>query len=267
MKRLIIYWILILGFASQQVWAEQRLRLATTTSTDNSGLLGVLHPVFEKEHGVKIDVIAVGTGKALKLGENGDVDVVLVHDPASEEKFVKDEFGVERLPVMHNDFVILGPPNDPAKVKNTADLKSAMQAIAASGSGFISRGDESGTHVKEKLLWQTAGIEPAGEWYLSTGQGMGAVLTIADDKQGYTLSDRGTYLAFKDKTDLIIVYQNDPLLFNPYHVIMVNPQLHPHVQKDLAQSYIDFIRGKEGQDIIKNFTVNGEVLFYPDVIP
>ena len=255
-------------FISGQALAEdiQRLRLATTTSTDNSGLLEVLHPAFEQKHSIKVDVIAVGTGKALRLGRNGDVDVVMVHAPGAEKDFVAKGFGVERLPVMHNDFVVLGPKADPASVKDAPTLSEALQRIASSESVFVSRGDDSGTHKKEKSLWEIAAVEPQGDWYLAVGQGMGAVLQISNDKAAYTLTDRGTYLAYKNKINLNLVYEGAQSLFNPYHVILVNPEKHPHVKTELAQTYIDFIRSAEGQAIIAGFKVNGELLFHPDVI-
>lgn len=246
--------------------AQERLRLATTTSTDNSGLLNVLHPTFEVSYNVKIDVIAVGTGKALRLGENGDVDILMVHAPDAEKTFIANGFGSARLPVMHNDFVIIGPSNDPAGVKSASGISHAMKKIAGAGTGFISRGDDSGTHKKELSLWQTTGIEPAGGWYLSVGQGMGAVLKIADDRQAYTLSDRGTYLAFTGKIGLEVLYAGDETLFNPYHVILLNEERHPHIKSGLARQYADFIRSAEGQKIIADFRIGGEQLFYPDVI-
>ena len=212
-----------------------------------------------------MDVIAVGTGKALRLGENGDVDVLMVHAPAAEKAFIAGGFGSKRLPVMHNDFVLLGPRHDPAGLKMVANLSDAMKKIAENRVDFISRGDDSGTHKKELSLWQTAGIKPGGNWYLSVGQGMGAVIKMADDKQAYTLSDRGTYLAFGDKTGLEILYAGDEALFNPYHVILLNEEKHPHIKSDLARSYADFIRSTEGQKIIAGFRVAGEQLFHPDV--
>ena len=248
------------------VAAQERLRLATTTSTENSGLLEVLHPPFEARHNVKVDVIAVGTGKALRLGENGDVDVLMVHAPAAEQVFIANGFGRERLPVMHNDFVLVAPPADPAGVKSAVNIADAMKKIAGSSAAFISRGDDSGTHKKELSLWETAGLEPGGNRYLSVGQGMGAVIKIADDKQAYTLSDRGTYLAFLDKVELEIVYVGDEALFNPYHVILLNEEKHPHIKADLAKRYAGFVRGPEGQKIIADFRIAGEQLFYPDVI-
>ena len=267
MKKCVYLISLIILFSSSSLYAGERLRLATTTSTDNSGLLAVLHPPFETQTGIKIDVIAVGTGRALKLGENGDVDVLMVHAPAAEEKFIKGGFGVERLPVMHNDFIIIGPPDDPAGLRQTASLADTMKRISLSAAGFVSRGDDSGTHKKERVLWKTANIDPAGSWYLSVGQGMGAVLQIANDKLTYALTDRGTYLAYRQKIDLDILYEGAEELLNPYHVIVVNPKRHPHIKTKLASQYIAFLRGKEGQDIIRNFTIAGKALFHPDVIP
>lgn len=258
--------LVILALFSLFTQAQEHLRLATTTSTQDSGLLEALHPPLEAALQAKIYVIAVGSGKALKLGENGDVDVLLVHDPAAEEQFVAAGFGVERQPVMHNDFVLLGPSTDPAGVRQSHNLSDALKKIAATSSAFVSRGDESGTHQKELQLWRAAGVDPTGNWYMAVGQGMGAVLKIAHDKLAYTLSDRGTYLAFKNKIDLVVVYQGTPELFNPYHVILANPQKHPHVKYDLARRYAEFIRGKEGQRIIREFKIGGEPLFHPDVL-
>lgn len=243
--------------------AEERLRLSTTTSTENSGLLNVLLPPFEKKNGAKVDVIAVGTGKALKLGEAGDVDVVLVHARKLEDKFVADGFGVNRRDVMYNDFVLLGPAADPAGVKGAKTAASALAKIAAKEATFISRSDESGTHQKEREIWQAAGVKPAGAWYVEAGQGMGEVIVMATQKQGYTLADRGTYNAFKkDKTDLNILFQGEKGLFNPYGVIAVNPKKHPHVKYDLAMKFIDYVTGPEGQKIIADFKVDGEPVFF-----
>lgn len=258
--------ILCLGITSAHA-EPQRLRMATTTSTDNSGLLSILHAPFEKQTGIKVDVIAVGTGKALRLGQNGDVDLVMVHAPAAEKQFVRLGYGVERLPVMHNNFVMLGPPQDPAGLSKTKNIHDALKQITQQQATFISRGDDSGTHKKELSLWHGAGIQPKGNWYLATGQGMGAVIKIADDKRAYTLADKGTYLAFKDKISLIVVFSNSPELYNPYHIILINPKRHPHVKTELAQAYADYIRGPQGQQLIGDFQRSGEQLFYPDVTP
>lgn len=258
--------VIVLCSFSLLAQAEERLRLATTTSTQNSGLMDVLNPVFERQHKVKVDVIAVGTGRALRLGQNGDVDAVLVHAPAAEQAFVAAGHGQERLAVMHNDFVLLGPEADPAEIKNAENAWRAMAAIAKQQHAFISRGDDSGTHKKELSLWQGAGVEPQGQWYISAGQGMGAVLTMTNDKLAYTLTDRGTYLAYKDKIQLVVCYAGDPQLFNPYHFILVNPERHPHVNSKLAQAYVDFLQSEQGQSLIREYTVAGEQLFHPDVI-
>lgn len=240
------------------------LRVATTTSTENSGLLSVLHPVFEKNNGVRLNVIAVGTGKALQLGANGDVDVVLVHAPAAEVAFMNAGFGIHREAVMHNDFVIVGPASDPLELHQLSTPNEVMKKIASGQGVFISRGDDSGTHKKENSLWQQVGINPKGHWYLSVGQGMGAVLRMANESGAYTLTDRGTYLAYQGKVALEIVFQGDPKLNNPYHVMAINPKRHPHVKFDLAQQYIAFLISEESQKIINNFKRKGQVLFYGD---
>jgi tungstate transport system substrate-binding protein len=241
--------------------------MSTTTSTDNSGLLEVLLPPFEAANACQVDVIAVGTGKALKLGENGDVDVVFVHARAAEDKFVADGFGTYRKDVMHNDFVVVGPAEDPAGLKAASSAVDAFARLAGGTAPFVSRGDDSGTHKKEKRLWQAAGIAPRGSWYREAGQGMGAVLQIADEKRAYTLADRGTFIAYQGKVELAVVYEGDPALFNPYGIIAVNPAKHPHVQFDLAKQFIDYVTGSEGQKIIGGYRVNGQQLFIPDAIP
>jgi len=241
-----------------------RLRLATTTSTENSGLLAELLPPFEEANNVVIDVIAVGTGQALELGRNGDVDVVMVHAPSLEEQFVAEGYGVERVGFMYNDFVILGSPRDPAGIAGSNDVVDAFQQIAESASLFISRGDNSGTHTKEKNIWAEAGISPSGAWYREAGQGMGAVITLANNEEAYTLADRGTYLSYRGEIDLEVVVEGDPMLFNPYAVIAVDPERHPHVNDQLAQDFIDYLVSDEGQSIIGEYTVEGEVLFTPD---
>jgi tungstate transport system substrate-binding protein len=242
----------------------ERLRLATTTSTENSGLLAELLPPFEEEHNVVVDVVAVGTGAALELGRNGDVDLVMVHAPGLEREFVEEGYGVERVGFMYNDFVILGPPSDPAGIAGTESVADAFGRIAETESQFVSRGDNSGTHTKERNIWAEAGIDPSGPWYREAGQGMGAVITMTNDQQAYTLADRGTYLAFRGDIDLEVVVEGDPLLFNPYAVIAVNPEEHPHVKRELAQELIDFVVSDEGQQIIGNYRVEGEQLFVPD---
>lgn len=243
--------------------AEERLKMSTTTSTQDSGLLKVLLPPFEQKNNCKVDVIAVGTGQALKIGEAGDVDVVFVHARKLEDKFVADGFGVNRMDVMYNDFVVIGPKSDPAGAARAKSAAEALKMIAAKGSSFISRGDKSGTHIKEKELWQAAGVEPKGGWYVEAGQGMGPVITMATERQGYTLADRGTYNAFKGKkTDLAIVFQGEKGLFNPYGVIAVNPKKHAHVKHDLAMRFIDYVTGPEGQKIIAGYKQHGEPVFF-----
>ena len=242
--------------------AEERIKLATTTSTENSGLLYVLLPPFEKKFNVKVDVIAVGTGKALKLGENGDVDIVFVHARKAEDAFIEHGFGVNRRDVMYNDFVIVGPQNDPAGVKDES-APEAFRNIADKRWFFTSRGDESGTNIKEMNLWELAGIQPAGEWYLETGQGMGATLQIADEKKAYCLVDRGTFIAFEKKTDLVILCEGDERFFNPYSIIAVNPSLHPHVKYSYSMALIGWVTSPAGQKIIGDFKKDGKVLFFP----
>jgi tungstate transport system substrate-binding protein len=255
--------LLALFLACSFAAAQERLRMSTTTSTENTGLLNVLLPPFEKVCGCKVDVIAVGTGKALKLGEAGDVDVVLVHARSLEDKFVASGFGVNRRDVMYNDFVIIGPANDPAHVKSAKTAADALKGIAAAQAVFISRGDESGTHVKEKEIWATAGITPAGRWYRSIGQGMGEVIIMATEERAYALSDRGTYNAFANgKTNLAILFEGEKGLFNPYGVIAVNPKRFPHVKYALAMKFVDFITGPTGQAIIGQYQVAGKPVFF-----
>ncbi len=252
------------GFSFNTIYAKTtHLRLATTTSTENSGLLEVLLLPFEVKFGVKVDVIVVGTGKALKLGENGDVDVVLVHARAAEDKFIQEGYGVNRRDVMYNDFIILGPFDDPAKIKDEKNVVLALRKISEQKIYFVSRGDDSGTHKKEKSLWQKTGINPQGKWYMEVGQGMGAALQIAYEKQAYILCDRGTFLAYKDKIDLIILFEGDPLLFNPYGIMAVNPALYPQVKYIEAMQLIAWVTSVEGQKIIKEYKKEGEALFYP----
>ena len=248
--------------------AEERLKMSTTTSTDNSGLLDALLPPFEEAFDVKVDVIAVGTGKALELGRNGDVDVVFVHARPSEDLFVEEGSGVNRRDVMFNDFVLLGPADDSAGIADAAGAGVALQKIAAAQAEFVSRGDNSGTHKKELILWQEAGMAPEGAWYQEAGQGMGAVLTMANDKQAYTMADRGTYLAYSDKIESKVLFEGDPMLYNPYGIIAVNPAKYPQVKYTLAMALIGWVTSPEGQKIIKEFGIDkfGQPLFYPMVI-
>ena len=239
------------------------LRLATTTSTENSGLLQYLLPVFERESGCRVHVIAVGTGKALRMGRDGDVDVVLVHAPAAEQKFVDEGYGVKRIGVMYNDFVIVGPADDPASVNSSTSGIDALRKIAKSQATFISRGDDSGTNKKELSLWKDAGIQPQGDWYREAGQGMGKVLQIAGELSAYTLTDRGTWLAYQGKSPLKIAYQGDPILFNPYGIIAVNPARYPDINNAGAQALIDWITSADGQKMIGSYMVAGSLLFTP----
>lgn len=244
-----------------------RLILATTTSTQDSGLLDAILPDFEAQAGVDVDVIAVGTGQSLKLGEDGNADVVLVHARNLEDAFMQAGHGVRREDVMYNDFVIVGPAGDPAGIQGSATAAEAFAKIAEAGAPFVSRGDESGTHNKELAVWKEAGIEPSGDWYISAGQGMGAVLTMANEQQAYTLSDRATYLARTlEGTDLVILVEGDPVLFNPYGVIAVNPGKNPAIQADLANQFIDWIISLPVQEKIAQFGVDefGQPLFTPD---
>ena len=243
--------------------ATDRLRLATTTSTDNSGLLADLLPAFEASCGCTIDVIAVGTGQALKLGSRGDVDAVLVHAPALEEDFVASGFGIERRTFMQNDFVIVGPASDPAALRGLKDGGAALAKIADSNATFISRGDESGTHQREKELWKRAGLEPAWAGYLSAGQGMGAVLTLADEKQAHTLTDRGTWLARRAGLELQVLVEGDEALLNPYSVMAVNPARFGWVKADLARQLVAWLCSEAGQRRIGAFRVAQEQLFEP----
>jgi tungstate transport system substrate-binding protein len=248
----------------------QGMILATTTSTENSGLLGYILPDFEAEYNVKVDVIAVGTGQALKLGEDGNADVLLVHARAREDAFMEAGHGVRREDVMYNDFVIVGPADDPAGIQGLTDAAEAMRKIAQAQIPFVSRGDDSGTHTKEKAIWAAVEIEPSGDWYISAGQGMGAVLTMADEQQAYTLSDRATYLARTlEGIDLEILVEGDPILFNPYGVIAVNPDKGEHIKADLANAFIDWFISVPTQEKIGQFGVAefGSPLFTPDSAP
>ena len=246
------------------------LTLATTTSTENSGLLEYLLPAFEEEHNAHVDVVAVGTGQALQLGEDGNADVLMVHARALEDAFMEAGHGVRREDLMYNDFVIVGPPGDPAGVRSVEDAAAAFAQIAEAEAPFVSRGDESGTHTKEKTIWEAAGVEPAGDWYSSAGQGMGGVLTIAGEQEAYTLSDRATYLARTlEGTELEILVEGDPILFNPYGVIAVNPDKGEHIQHDLANEFIDWLISVRTQEMIGEYGVEefGKPLFTPHSEP
>lgn len=247
---------------------EEKLLLATTTSTQDSGLLDVLLPVFEKEHGIKVKVVAVGSGQAIKMGEKGEADVLLVHSPEAEKEFIEKGWGVKRHPVMKTRFVLAGPKDNPARIDEKDDIITALKKIAEKESFFVSRADNSGTHVKELALWQEAGIKPAGNWYMQTGQGMGETLLIADEKGAYVLTDEPTYLNFckKGKIGLKVWIEGDERLFNSYSVIAVNKEKNPHVNYEGAEKFIRFITGPEGQGLIREFGTKeyGKSLFVPD---
>jgi tungstate transport system substrate-binding protein len=264
---LVLALVLALGAAAGA--AERRLRLATTTSTENTGLLDVLLPPFERLHRVKVDVLSVGTGKALALGRRCDVDVVLVHAPDLEERFVAKGHGANRRRVMHNYFIIAGPPADPAAVAEAANAVEAMRRVAAAKAEFISRGDNSGTHVKERELWEAAGVIPDWPGYQEAGQGMGAVLTMASQKQAYTLSDVGTFRGYlaAGKLELAELFTGDELLKNPYSVIAVNPGKCPQAAGGLAKAFIDYLVSPRAQELIGAYRAGGKRLFWPDTRP
>ena len=298
MKR---YWIstlfivLTFGFLATMAFGDQKIiKMSTTTSTQASGLLDVLLPELEKDTGIKVKVIAKGTGAAIRDGQDGNVDVIFVHARAREEKFVREGYGIQRYAVMHNDFVILGPEKDPAGIKGLERAAQALKKIATAKAPFISRGDDSGTHTKEQALWKATGLslekktstivkkgkkrevtfihpDGLGQWYLSIGQGMGKALTFADEKQAYVLADRGTFIKYKFGRDvpieLGILCEGDPALANPYGVIPIHPQKHPHVKYDLAEEFARWLVSEKGQSMINGYRLLGKQLFYPDALP
>ena len=283
----------LLVAAGTSAWCEDKvLKMSTTTSTQSSGLLDLLLPAFEKASGIKIKVIAKGTGAAIRDGQDGNVDIIFVHAKGREMKFVEEGYGTERYPVMHNDFVIIGPAADAAGIKGS-DAATALNKIAEAKAPFISRGDDSGTHTKEQALWAQTGLalvdqkltitkkgkktdititrpENSDDWYFSIGQGMGKAITFADEKAGYTLSDRGTYIKYKygksPAVELDVLSEGDEQLANPYGIIPVDPEKHPHVQHDMAMDFVNWITGEEGQKMIGAYRLEGKQLFYPDVI-
>ena len=294
-----VTWILAMAFVmcmahGTTMGADKILKMSTTTSTENSGLLDVLLPQLEKDTGIRVKVIAKGTGAAIKDGMDGNVDVIFVHAKAREEKFVKDGYGAYRLGVMHNDFVILGPAGDPAKIKGMSAAATALKAIAEARARFVSRGDDSGTHTKEQTLWKAAGVplitksteivkkgkkrsisfqhpEGLGQWYLSIGQGMGKALTYAEEKQAYILADRGTYLKYKygrkQGLDLDILCEGDPELHNPYGIIPINPKKYPHVKFELADRFAKWLVSHKAQALIAHYKIQGQQAFFPDAVP
>jgi tungstate transport system substrate-binding protein len=246
---------------------EKFITVASTTSTEQSGLFGYLLPIYERETGVKVHVVALGTGQALDVARRGDADVVFVHARSAEEKFLAEGHGVARFPVMYNDFVLIGPKADPAKIGGGKDILAAFRKIDTTRAPFVSRGDRSGTHIAELALWQGAGIDldkSKGPWYRDTGQGMGPALNTAASMGAYILSDRGTWLAFKNRADLAILVEGDKRLFNQYGVMLVNPEKHPTVKKDLGQQFIDWLVSPAGQRAIADYKIDGEQLFYPN---
>ncbi|UPJ49075.1 extracellular solute-binding protein [Bradyrhizobium sp. 200] len=256
-------------FAGHAVAQDKSIVVASTTSTQDSGLFGHILPMFKARTGIDVKVVAQGTGQALDTARRGDADVVFVHAKPAEEKFLSEGFGVKRYPVMYNDFVLIGPKADPAAIKGSKDIVAALTAIKAKGADFISRGDKSGTHQAELNLWKVAGVDIAkdkGPWYKEIGQGMGAALNTASASNAYVLADRGTWLSFKNRGDLAIAVEGDKRLFNQYGVMLVNPEKHPSVKKDLGQQFIDWLVSAEGQKAIADYKINGEQLFYPNAL-
>jgi tungstate transport system substrate-binding protein len=258
--------LLMISFAATGNSQGRYITVASTTSTEQSGLFKYLLPLFEKKTGIQVRVVAVGTGQALDMGKRGDADVALVHDKAAEEKLVAQGWYVERLDVMYNDFILVGPKDDPAGARGS-DTAAALRKISEKGAPFASRGDRSGTHAAELRLWQLAALDPAaarGKWYRETGSGMGATLNVASAMSAYALTDRGTWLAFMNRGDLDIVVQGDRRLFNQYGVMLVNPARHPHVKQPDARAFIDWLVSAEGQKAIAGYRINGQQLFFPN---
>ncbi|MGB8434257.1 MAG: extracellular solute-binding protein [Burkholderiales bacterium] len=246
---------------------EKFITVASTTSTENSGLFKHILPIFEKETGIQVRVVALGTGQALDLARRGDADVLFVHNKSAEEKFVAEGYGVKRNDVMYNDFVLIGPKSDPAKVGGGKDILVALQTVAKAKAPFASRGDKSGTHAAELRYWKAAGVDPQtgkGTWYRETGSGMGATLNTASGMNAYVLTDRGTWLSFKNRGDLTVLVEGDPRLFNQYGIMLVNPAKHSHVKKDMGQAFIDWVLSPAGQKAISDYKIGGEQLFFPN---
>jgi len=260
--------LLAASLAALPVGAQDKfVVVASTTSTEQSGLFGHILPVFQKKTGIQVRVVALGTGQALDLARRGDADVVFVHARSAEEKFLAEGHGVKRFPVMYNDFVLIGPKSDPAKVGGGKDILEALRKIKAAGAPFVSRGDRSGTHIAELDLWKMAGIDIAkekGPWYRDTGQGMGPALNTAAAMNGYILADRGTWISFRNRGELAIAVQGDKRLFNQYGIMLVNPARHPSVKKELGQAFIDWVVSPEGQRAIAGYKIGGEQLFFPN---
>ena len=297
MKRLgikiILVGLAVCFFCINGLAEEKIIKMSTTTSTQASGLLDVVLPALEKDTGIQVKVIAKGTGAAIRDGMDGNVDVIFVHAKARENKFVRDGYGTQRYAVMHNDFVVLGPPKDPAAIKGISNATAALKKIAVAKAAFVSRGDDSGTHTKEQALWESTGLpleknvqtivkkgkkkeigfispQGLGQWYLSIGQGMGKAITFADEKQAYILADRGTYIKYKCgrdvPIDLVVLCEGDPALANPYGVIPLNPKKHPHVKYELSKTFAEWLVSRKGQTVVDNYRLLGKQLFYPDAI-
>jgi tungstate transport system substrate-binding protein len=267
LRRLLIAVAAGVVFTATAIAQDKSILVASTTSTQDSGLFGHLLPLFKAKTGIDVRVVAQGTGQAIDTGRRGDADVVFVHSRAAEEKFLAEGFGVKRYPVMYNDFIRVGPQPDPAGIKGSKDIVAALKTLKDKGVPFISRGDKSGTHQAELKLWSIAGVDIAkdkGPWYREIGQGMGAALNSASASNAYVLADRATWLSFKNKGDLVIAVEGDKRLFNQYGVILVNPAKHPSVKKELGQQFIDWLVSAEGQKAIADYKVNGEQLFYPN---
>jgi tungstate transport system substrate-binding protein len=259
--------MLLMALVIPAAAAERFITVASTTSTENSGLFGFILPQFQQATGIEVRVVAVGTGQAIKNAERGDADVLFVHHKPSEDQFVAQGFGVERRDVMYNDYVLLGPQTDPSGIKGTKDTVAALRQIAAKQTPFVSRGDDSGTHKLELSLWEAAGIDvkkASGSWYREAGSGMGATLNMASGLDGYTISDRGTWISFKNKGQLAIAVEGDPRLFNQYGVILVNPAKHAHVKAKDGQAFIDWLTSEQGQKAIADFRIEGQQLFFPN---
>jgi tungstate transport system substrate-binding protein len=257
----------LICFSLSATAQEKFITVASTTSTEQSGLFKHLLPIFEKKTGIDVRVVALGTGQSLDMGKRGDADVVFVHAKQLEEKFVAEGYGVKRIEVMYNDYVVVGPKSDPAKVSGSKDAVAAFRKIAAATAPFASRGDKSGTHFAEVQIWKAAGLDPAKDkpaWYRETGSGMGPTLNTASGMNAYALTDRGTWLSFKNRGDLVISVEGDKRLFNQYGVILVNPAKHPHVKKEMGQAFINWIVSPEGQKAIADYKINGQQLFFPN---
>ncbi|CAN7615702.1 extracellular solute-binding protein [Bradyrhizobium sp. LjRoot220] len=266
-RRLLIATAATAVFATTAFAQDKSILVASTTSTQDSGLFGHLLPMFKARSGIDVKVVAQGTGQAIDTGRRGDADVVFVHAKAAEEKFLSEGFGVKRYPVMYNDFILVGPQNDPAGIRGSKDIVAAFKTLKEKSAAFISRGDKSGTHQAELNLWKVAGIDIAtdkGPWYKEIGQGMGAALNTAAASNAYVLTDRATWLSFKNKGELVIEVEGDKRLFNQYGVMLVNPAKHPDVKKEFGQQFIDWLVSAEGQKAIADYKINGEQLFYPN---